>query len=217
MSEQEDTRLLQVRVPINVGIRWTFEASPAPYLVDEDSGEPLGLAESAAVVSMLDPQREQRQKTFIQHGIELEDAHDFYGSKAFMLRRGHREGYEKDREELAAASESPGTPWHVYLIRGLEQHKIGISTNVERRLRELKNTGGASSLEVVATAQFADRKVAGSVERHLHDRFKNKRRHGEWFDLNDDEVDEVLRVFSNVFPIGLENDDENVTETLAAD
>lgn len=65
----------------------------------------------------------------------------------------------------------------VYFLRGVDTGRIKIGTAMEpaKRLASLQ-TGCSERLEIVAT-------VAGdaSLERRLHERFKQSRMHGEWF------------------------------------
>ncbi|WP_331737688.1 GIY-YIG nuclease family protein (plasmid) [Streptomyces sp. NBC_01732] len=72
----------------------------------------------------------------------------------------------------------------VYLIGSPESPlvKIGWSDNPERRLRDLQ-TGSPVLLKLLALFEGG-----AVIERELHRRFADKRRHGEWFDLGPDPV-----------------------------
>ncbi|MGA5873932.1 GIY-YIG nuclease family protein [Streptomyces cinereoruber] len=72
----------------------------------------------------------------------------------------------------------------MYLIGSTESPlvKIGWTDNPERRLRNLQ-TGSPVPLTVLALFEGG-----AIVERELHHRFADKRRHGEWFDLGPDPV-----------------------------
>jgi hypothetical protein len=73
----------------------------------------------------------------------------------------------------------------VYLITsesGLS--KIGVSIDVWGRLKALQ---AMSPIELKLLG-YKTVKRAGKLERELHARFKDKRRHGEWFDLTEDDI-----------------------------
>lgn len=77
----------------------------------------------------------------------------------------------------------------VYLIKNTEtqQHKIGIATNVENRLKQLQ-TGSPARLEVIHVIKTL---TPFELEQELHCKYKDKRLLGEWFNLSDFEVEEI--------------------------
>ena len=80
----------------------------------------------------------------------------------------------------------------VYLVkeRDLPVHKIGITQNLSRRMQQL---GDPQVIGFVKTAFYRD------IERSLHRRFRDKRcPQSEWFKLNDVEVQQVLKLFSDL-------------------
>lgn len=79
----------------------------------------------------------------------------------------------------------------LYIIRCNEFYKIGMTSDlVEYRMKYMQ-IGNPYKLEIVATYQ------SGNIprkEKELHKLFKSKNKHGEWFKL--DEVDlEVIEDF----------------------
>ena len=48
--------------------------------------------------------------------------------------------------------------------------------------------------------KYATRKLALELENHLHDFYSHKRVRGEWFDLNAKEVDEIIKLLSDLLP-----------------
>lgn len=76
----------------------------------------------------------------------------------------------------------------VYLIRAAQFYKIGISSNIDNRLKQIQ-TGCPIKCEYVGyiPCNSADRK-----ERELHDLFKEFKTHGEWFDLGDDNIERLI-------------------------
>jgi hypothetical protein len=98
--------------------------------------------------------------------------------------------------------------YNVYLIssniEGVTCYKIGhTKRNPQLRIREMK-TGNASELELVATFYS---KWGTQIESKLHKLFSHKKISGEWFKLNDSDVNsfekiceqshEVLELVSN--------------------
>jgi hypothetical protein len=80
----------------------------------------------------------------------------------------------------------------VYLIANGEwtQFKIGVSTkkSMDERLKSLK-TGNGSDLIVVKTFET---KYHFKVEKRLHLKYHSKRLSGEWFALNDDDINNFI-------------------------
>jgi len=85
----------------------------------------------------------------------------------------------------------------IYLIQNgnTTQYKIGITTrDLNRRVAELQ-TGSPYTLEAVAycvSDDFANDEII------LHNMFADKRLSGEWFELNDYEVQQVCEYFADV-------------------
>lgn len=63
--------------------------------------------------------------------------------------------------------------------------KIGYTTALKKRVSALQNSSPVK-LEVFASVRYHE-----SLEKLLHDRFSNQRRHGEWFEM-DDELGEFV-------------------------
>ncbi|TXH18788.1 MAG: GIY-YIG nuclease family protein [Mycobacterium sp.] len=79
-----------------------------------------------------------------------------------------------DTNDADAAQPVPG---HVYLIRSGKYHKIGRSNDHGRRTYEI-GLQLPEKLEVVHTIETDD---AVGIERYWHERFRDRRRNGEWF------------------------------------
>lgn len=73
---------------------------------------------------------------------------------------------------------------YIYLIFNGIETKIGVSVNVEKRLKTLQ-TGSASKLSLLRKYKIGDSKLAYKLEKQLHKMFfQNRCRHnGEWFEL----------------------------------
>jgi hypothetical protein len=87
----------------------------------------------------------------------------------------------------------------VYLIcaeiNGKKLYKIGYTRrDVETRVRELK-TGNAADLFIVESFKS---KWGTKIESQIHRRFRHKKVNGEWFDLNDDDVQGFIDICKNI-------------------
>ena len=81
---------------------------------------------------------------------------------------------------------------HVYLIHaiGTSRYKIGMTQagRMVSRFDELNSKQSAYPLEILGVIDVEDR---FSVEKELHQKYKDNRKHGEWFELNKGELREV--------------------------
>jgi hypothetical protein len=87
---------------------------------------------------------------------------------------------------------------YIYLIRSQQCFKIGIANNPEVRILELQ-IGNPVKLELVVSYEFEN---ADPVEWALHQKFAKKRVSGEWFALEQQEVDEFNRICSSFETVG---------------
>lgn len=73
---------------------------------------------------------------------------------------------------------------YVYFIKGGDYVKIGKTANVKKRINDIRTCcpGGLGIIAVVKT----DR--ACSLENYVHLFFKEKRVHGEWFHLDEQDI-----------------------------
>lgn len=79
----------------------------------------------------------------------------------------------------------------LYVIKDTERdrYKLGIARVIKTRLGNLQ-VGSPSLLEVIMTVTVNDAH-AKAVERQLHEAFRDKRIHGEWFVLTHEEVSAI--------------------------
>jgi hypothetical protein len=82
---------------------------------------------------------------------------------------------------------------YLYLIRCNTFVKIGITNDIDYRLRTLQ-TGNPYPLAVLATFEFAN---ALPIESRLHKKYSRFRVRGEWFELTDEQVSEIRDVCSS--------------------
>lgn len=69
-------------------------------------------------------------------------------------------------------------------------HKIGISNSPEYREKTLQSE--KPTIEMLANKEFPNRKIAHSFEQALHSTYDEKRVRGEWFDLSQEEVKDII-------------------------
>lgn len=94
-----------------------------------------------------------------------------------------RENYYAKENLLSKKTKSE----FLYLIQGENGGyiKIGISDSIEDRLSQLQ-TGSPVLLNIVYSCKGA------KLEKKLHTHFANKRMHGEWFDVEIEEIKKVI-------------------------
>ncbi len=84
-------------------------------------------------------------------------------------------------------------PGYVYLIKAANGlYKIGITKNVVSRFNGLK-TMSPDAIELIHFVVVSDTR---GVEKRLHQQFAACRQHGEWFALNDNDVEYIKGVTS---------------------
>ncbi len=78
---------------------------------------------------------------------------------------------------------------YVYLMKSGKFYKIGNSKNVERRNYEI----GIKLPEELTTIHKIRTDDPIGIENYWHNRFKNKRKQGEWFDLSNEDISAFKR------------------------
>jgi len=81
-------------------------------------------------------------------------------------------------------------PGYVYLMKSGMLYKIGITNNLERRL---KGVSAQSALPVTIVHSFLSVQNR-KVEKRLHKKYADNHSHYEWFDLSLDQVDEIKSI-----------------------
>lgn len=135
-----------------------------------------------------DPQFKNACRTKEDLSILLQDMFSKYVQAAANLpSRKTLDSYRNDLKEQSNEAEI----CHVYLmvdtVNGF--HKIGISNKPEYRERTLQSE--KPSIELIASKQFPSRVIAESIEKALHNSFKQRNIRGEWFQLTQDEIEQI--------------------------
>ncbi|ARU54598.1 hypothetical protein OLMES_0495 [Oleiphilus messinensis] len=68
--------------------------------------------------------------------------------------------------------------------------KIGISANPVIRERTLQSE--QPQIELLALKKFINRKIALAIEKALHVVYNDKRKRGEWFNLDTEDISELV-------------------------
>src|SRR5699024_8892039 len=68
------------------------------------------------------------------------------------------------------------------------RYKIGITTNYKDRLRSLNTIVpfGITIIEIYPSSKYKE------IEKEVHERFNNRRRNGEWFEFNENDLKEFI-------------------------
>lgn len=75
---------------------------------------------------------------------------------------------------------------YLYVLKNeLGRYKIGVATNVDKRVKSLSISSGGK-IEIILIF-----KAKGNFENYLHKLYKEKRYLGEWFILNEDDIEEI--------------------------
>lgn len=74
---------------------------------------------------------------------------------------------------------------YVYLVKSGRRYKIGQTSNHWQRKSELHKQTAEGITEIHTIAAIDD---APGIEKYWHERFKEKRQHGEWFDLSAEDI-----------------------------
>jgi hypothetical protein len=90
-----------------------------------------------------------------------------------------------DVEETTTLGKNQPASGYVYLVKSGKLYKIGFSENHWRRKSELHKQTAEGIVEVHTIAAIDD---APRIERYWHERFKEKRIRGEWFDLFPEDI-----------------------------
>lgn len=127
-------------------------------------------------------------------------------SKGLMLCAVQDEGKinaynEKHKREFEEQLKSFDTPHkkekdkgYIYLFECGGKYKIGLSRDVERRIKELDYR--PFTINLIAKSRLLTDPF--NVERELHERYTKNKLTGEWFTLSENQVNEIKRYLNEV-------------------
>jgi uncharacterized membrane protein YhaH (DUF805 family) len=98
------------------------------------------------------------------------------------------------KSELPTSSNTTFTEeCYLYLMADTTNnyHKIGISNQPLFRERTLQSE--KPTIVLIASKKYPSRQIAVSIEKALHETFRNKNIRGEWFNLNQTDINEIVK------------------------
>jgi hypothetical protein len=118
-------------------------------------------------------------RTFCSARPELVDV------SAILAKELINTAFENGGKERIAGSTKFRPAGYVYLVKSGKLYKIGCSENHWRRKGELHKQTSEGIAEIHTISAIDD---APGIERYWHERFKEKRQHGEWFELSVEDI-----------------------------
>jgi len=87
---------------------------------------------------------------------------------------------------------------YVYLIKDVRNnsYKIGISITPKMRERTLQSE--QPKIKLIAAKKYINRKIAGAIEKALHETYGHKRQRGEWFILDEEDIRELTDTLDDI-------------------
>jgi hypothetical protein len=128
------------------------------------------------------------------------DSDGLYFNGRLDFEKQKRAAYTESRRESRMKSDNDLVK--VYLVKDLETGfvKVGSSVDPDRRFAELVYQK-SPALSITPAGQryydmlFVSDPVERKMEKEIHKHFKSRKMKGEWFDLDDYEIDMLLRTF----------------------
>ena len=74
-------------------------------------------------------------------------------------------------------------------------YKIGISNEPDWREKTLQSE--KPSIKLICAKKFVNRRIAANIEKALHDSYSHKRKRGEWFELDKEDIEEIKATLDN--------------------
>lgn len=149
-----------------------------------ESDEGTLLSDSAGYIATADEVKEiaARLVSFAEsHGDYIDENNADVDSYHDELRHGI---YRRDG---ATSRTSNGKKRYLYMFKsGKNMYKIGVTADVERRLKELNDRPYPVKLFAVSDVPFYR---AFEVEREMHEIHKDDRINGEWFEIDDERAE----------------------------
>ena len=80
----------------------------------------------------------------------------------------------------------------IYIIFDGSAFKIGVTQNINKRLKSLQ-TSCSKKLEIIFSKEVIN---YTKLELFLHDKYKDKRLSGEWFDLTTEDLNNITKIIN---------------------
>lgn len=105
------------------------------------------------------------------------------GSKAIKIN-----DYRRVNARNVNASKFPNSSFYIFHIDNSDLWKLGVSQNIERRLRDINN-----SMPFTVSLIYSQKiENTYKFEELIHDQYKSKFIQNEWFKLTEDDVVEIM-------------------------
>jgi hypothetical protein len=157
--------------------------------LDDVSGNPTSRTEWAELLSSIDEQIARLQEKCESgrvYNAENEKIRIKW-NRQLIAALSEKKEVLKESPELNKSSATGGE--RVYVVKGAGMHKIGVSSDPRRRIKNLQ-TGSPVELELVYQSPPTDQ--ATLVEQNVHESFDDFHSHGEWFELPAGVVGDVI-------------------------
>jgi hypothetical protein len=122
----------------------------------------------------------------------------FYDSTAdraiIQYNDSHFRSQKNPNQPIARPIEPEPKAGYVYVLKAGPYYKIGVSTNIDRRIKQL-STLPPFDLELIFTIQTSD---MYGLESKLHERFDHQRQNGEWFILTITDIEWIRSNAANI-------------------
>lgn len=119
------------------------------------------------------------EECYYIHGANEVDIICDGDNKKLILSRGECKGQVKEKTQLKGS---------IYLLECGGKYKIGISKNVDRRIKELDNRPFKVN-KIISKDNVVD---VYSKEQKLHTKYSKKRIDGEWYEFNQEELKNII-------------------------
>jgi predicted GIY-YIG superfamily endonuclease len=119
----------------------------------------------------------------------------FEAYKNALFDCGYKWGEEEEKKEINTPLLSE-TKCYVYIMHDEVNnfYKIGISNKPKYRERTLQSE--KPSITLIKAKKFPTRAIAKAFESALHTTYSNKHKRGEWFELDEQDVNQIKESLS---------------------
>ncbi len=87
------------------------------------------------------------------------------------------------------------TPMIVYLLRSGDSTKIGVAKSISNRIKMLQ-TGNPNTITLICEFKYPTETKCREIEKRLHTSFNAKHIRGEWYSLDDKDVQTIVDMLS---------------------
>lgn len=103
-------------------------------------------------------------------------------------------GYWNEMNRVTTTSKKRNTEGYIYLFECGGKYKIGFSSNVERRIKELDYR--PFEINLITKSNLLSN--AYDLEQELHSKYEQYKITGEWYEFSKSEIDEVVSYLENL-------------------